>query len=61
VGNPNRTAAFHLRTGEIVVVSETSAFDVFGRRYVAARRNGEIGLYEFGKGVVATVSLGGDR
>jgi hypothetical protein len=40
------------------MVSDTPALDVFGSHYVAERLNGELGLYEVGKGIQATVKLG---
>ncbi len=43
-------------TGQ-VIISETPALDVFGNHYVAEVRNGEVGLYERGKGLQASVRL----
>jgi hypothetical protein len=44
-------------TGEMIT-SETPALDVLGRYYVAERAGGKVGLYERGKGLQASVSLG---
>ena len=52
-----RAAAVEFATGQ-VIVSDTPALDVFGHYYVAEPRNGEVGLYERGKGLQATVTLG---
>jgi hypothetical protein len=52
----NRSAAAELSTG-LVIISETSALDVFGHSYVAEPSGGEVGLYEIGKGLEATVVL----
>jgi len=49
-------AAVELATGQMIT-SDTPALDVFGSRYVAEVRPGEIGLYERGKGLQATVVL----
>jgi hypothetical protein len=56
--NPNakRAAAAELATGE-AIVSDTPALDVFGRYYVAEPSAGTVGLYERGKGLLATVAL----
>jgi hypothetical protein len=48
--------AVEMSTGQ-VIESETPALDVLGRYYVAELPNGEIGLYERGKGLQAVVSL----
>jgi len=53
---PRRSAAVELRTG-LVIVSESPALDVLGRYYVTQRPNGEVGLYEIGKGLQTAVSL----
>jgi hypothetical protein len=56
--NPNihRTAAANLDTGQ-VIISE-GALDVFAQLYVAELVNGkEVGLYEIGKGLQATVVI----
>jgi hypothetical protein len=50
----NRSAAAELSTG-LVIISETPALDVLGRFYVAQPAEGEVGLYEIGKGLQATV------
>jgi hypothetical protein len=42
----------------LVIISDTLALDVFGTYYVTERPGGEVGLYEIGKGVQATVVLG---
>jgi WD40 repeat protein len=55
--NATRAAAVEFSTGQ-VMVSDTPALDVFGSHYVAERLNGELGLYEVGKGIQATVKLG---
>ncbi len=51
-----RAAAVEIATGE-VIISETPALDVFGRYYVVEPSPGEVGLYERGKGLQATVAL----
>jgi len=51
-----RAAAVELATGE-AIVSDTPVLDVFGRYYVAEPRNGEVGLYERGKGLQATITI----
>lgn len=52
-------AAVEYRTGQMIV-SRTSALDVFGDHYIAERANGEIGLYERGKpAAVAAIRLEG--
>jgi hypothetical protein len=48
--------AVEMSTGQ-VIESQTPALDVLGRYYVAELPNGEIGLYERGKGLQAAVSL----
>jgi hypothetical protein len=55
-----RAAAVELSTGQ-VIISETSALDVFGRYYVAEPSAGAVGLYERGKGLQATVALSDKR
>jgi len=40
-----------------VIVSNTPALDVFGHFYVAQPAEDEVGLYEIGKGLQATVVL----
>jgi hypothetical protein len=52
----DRAAATELSTG-LVIISETPALDVFGRLYVAEPHDGELGLYEIGKGLQAAVVL----
>lgn len=54
---PERAAAVDFGTG-LVIISDTPALDVFGTRYVAERAGGEVGLYEIGKGIQATVTIG---
>jgi hypothetical protein len=49
--------AVEISTGD-VIANETPALDVLGRYYVAELLNGDIGLYERGKGLQASVSLG---
>jgi len=51
-----RAAAAEISTGQ-VIISETPALDVFGRNYVAEPHPGEVGLYERGKGLQATIAL----
>ena len=53
-----RTAAVEFKTGQ-VIVSETPALDVLGNHYVTQLANGDVGLYERGKGLQATVKLPG--
>jgi len=55
-----RAAAVELSTGQ-VIISETSALDVFGRYYVAETSAGVVGLYERAKGLQATVALSDKR
>ena len=50
-----RAAAVEFATGQ-VIVSDTPALDVFGQFYVAELANGDVGLYERGKGLQATVT-----
>ncbi len=52
----NRAAAVEFATGQ-VIVSDTPALDVFGRFYVAELANGDLGLYERGKGLQATLTV----
>jgi hypothetical protein len=52
----NRAAAAQLNT-ELVIISNTPALDVLGRFYVAESAEREVGLYEMGKGLQATVVL----
>jgi hypothetical protein len=56
--NPDakRAAAVEFSTGQ-VIVSETFALDVHGRYHVAEPNNGEVGLYERGKGLQEKISL----
>jgi hypothetical protein len=51
------TAAVEFRSGDEKITSDQSALDVLGRYYVAEPNPGEVGLYERGKGIQATVSL----
>jgi hypothetical protein len=51
-----RTAAVEFATGK-VIISNAPALDVFGNYYAAERINGEVGLYERGKGIQAAVKL----
>jgi hypothetical protein len=53
-----RAAAVEFAAGR-VLVSRTSALDVFGTHVVAERRAGEIGLFDRGKGLQATVAIAG--
>lgn len=48
--------AVELSSGQ-VIVSDTPALDILGQYYVAERPNGDLGLYERGKGLKASVSL----
>jgi WD40 repeat protein len=54
--SPNRSAAVELETGQ-AIISETPGLDVCGRFYVAEREQGEVGLYEIGKGLKASCVL----
>jgi len=56
--SPNRSAAVELNTGQ-AIISETPGLDVCGRLYVAEREKGEVGLYEFGKGLKVSCVLRG--
>jgi len=56
VSDSDRAAATELATGQ-VIISQTHALDVFGRYYVAEPNDGEVGLYEIGKGLRASVTL----
>ena len=58
--NPKRSAAVEIRTGQ-VIVCDTPALDVFGYFYAAERTDGELGLYERGKGLQATVAIAEKR
>jgi len=49
--------AVEYTTGE-VIMSEMPALDVRGKYYVVEPASGEVGLYERGKGLQASVSLG---
>jgi len=51
-----RAAAVEFGTGK-VIISNAPALDVFGNYYAAERINGEVGLYERGKGIQAAVRL----
>jgi hypothetical protein len=58
-----RTVAVDYATGE-AIVSDTAALDVFGSYFVAELRNGDVGLYERGKGLQSAISIssrGGKR
>jgi hypothetical protein len=57
--NPKRSAAVEIQTGQ-VIVCDSPALDVFGRYYAAERADGALGLYERGKGLQATVAIGGE-
>ena len=54
--NPKRSAAVEIRTGQ-VIVCDSPALDVFGQYYAAERTDGELGLYQRGKGLQATVTI----
>ena len=51
-----RTAAVEFGTGK-VIISNAPALDVLGSYYAAERINGEVGLYQRGKGIQAAVKL----
>jgi len=51
-----RAAAAEIATGQ-VIITETPALDVFHDHYVAEPHPGEVGLYERGKGLQATIAL----
>jgi len=51
-----RAAAVELKTGR-VIISETPVLDVLGSLYIAELTNGDLGLYEIGKGLKATVRV----
>ena len=52
----SRAAAVEFATGQ-VIASDTSALDVFGNLYVAGLPDGDLGLYERGRGLQAVVAL----
>lgn len=54
VSDSAHAAATELSTG-LVIISDTPALDVLGRFYVAEPANGEVGLYEIGKGLKSVV------
>jgi len=58
--SPKRSAAVEIRTGQ-VIVCDSPALDVCGRYYAAERTDGELGLYERGKGLQATVAIAEKR
>lgn len=51
-------AAVEYETGR-VIVSQRPALDVWGERYVAEPNDGEVGLYEIGRGLQATIRIAG--
>ena len=51
-----RAAAAEIGTGQ-VITSETPALDVFRDHYIAEPRPGEVGFYERGKGLQASIVL----
>jgi len=51
-----RSAAVELRTGQMVI-SDSPALDVLGSLYIAELANGDLGLYEIGKGLKAAVRI----
>lgn len=51
-----RAAAIDLKTGK-AIISETPVLDVLGALYVVELTNGDLGLYEAGKGIKATVRI----
>lgn len=53
--NP-RAAAAEISTGQ-VIISESPALDVFHNNYIAEPSPGEVGFYERGKGLQATIAL----
>ena len=48
--------AVEIDTGE-VITNGMPGLDIFGAYYVAELPNGEVGLYERGKGLISSVSL----
>ena len=54
---PNRAAAVEFRTGQVIVANSSSSMDIFGNHYVAELPDGELGLYERGKGLQVSVNL----
>ena len=54
-GKPSAWAV-EFRTGQ-AITSKTSSLDVSGNLYLAERANGEVGLYERGKGLRAAVTI----
>jgi hypothetical protein len=50
-------AAVEFRSGHEVITSDQTALDVLGQYYVSERNPGEVGLYQRGKGCLATVML----
>jgi hypothetical protein len=53
----HRAAAMQFRSGDEIIINNQLALDVLGQYYVAEPNPGEVGLYERGKGIQATVSL----
>jgi len=51
-----RAAAAEISTGQ-VITSEAPALDVFRNHYIAEYKSGEVGFYERGKGLQASISL----
>ncbi len=45
-------------TGQVIISEKSPALDVLGRYYVSELATSEVGLYERGKGLQASVALG---
>jgi hypothetical protein len=56
VNEGKQAAALEFRTGQ-VIECDAPALDVIGQYYAAERLDGELGLYERGKGLQATVKI----
>ncbi len=54
---PNRAAAVEFGTDQVIVSNASAALDVFRNHYVAELADGNLGLYERGKGLQAKVNL----
>jgi len=44
-------------TGQVIISEKSPAVDVFGRYYVSELARGEVGLYERGKGLQASLAI----
>jgi hypothetical protein len=51
-----RSSAVEFRTGQ-VIMTDAEALDVFGNKFIIELPDGQLGLYERGKGVQATVAI----